>query len=89
MPSPEELGVSGNNRSEIPAVDWMAVHNQLDRLGATCFHLERMSEGRCRVTCLLPTQQRDRSHRIEAEAATEADAVRLVLARAQEWATQR
>jgi hypothetical protein len=85
MPSPEELGVPGLN----PCLDWTAVHNQLDRLGATCFHLERTPKGGYRITCLLPTNQRDRTHRIEAEASAEADAVRLVLAKAQEWAGQR
>jgi len=85
MPSPAELGVPGFNA----CLDWTAVHNQLDRLGATCFHLERTPKGGYRITCLLPTDQRDRTHRIEAEGSGEADAVRLVLAKAQEWAGQR
>jgi hypothetical protein len=70
-------------------VDWTSVHNQLDRLGATCFNLERRPEGGCRITCLLPTDQRGRSHRIEAEASSDADAVRLALAKAQDWAAGR
>ena len=86
MPSPEQLGVAGFKRADPPSIDWTAVHNQFDRLGATCFHLERTPNSGYRITCLLPTNQRDRSHRIEAEASSEAEAVRLVLAKAQEWA---
>src|SRR5437879_2091473 len=40
MPSPEELGVASAKRVDPPRIDWTAVHNQLDRLGASCFHLE-------------------------------------------------
>ena len=86
MPSPEELGVADAKRLDHSSIDWTAVHNQLDRLGANCFHLERTPKGGYRMSCLLPTNQRDRSHRIEAEASSEADAVRLTLAKAQEWA---
>jgi hypothetical protein len=89
MPSPQELGVADLKQPENPIVDWAAVHNRLDRLGATCFQLERTPQGSCRITCLLPTDQRGRTHRIEADASTEADAVRLALARAQEWVAGR
>jgi hypothetical protein len=89
MPSPEELGVAGIKRSDNPSVDWTAVHSQLNLLGATCFHLERTVTGGYRINCLLPTNHRDRTHRIEAEASSEADAVRLVLAKAQEWAIRK
>jgi hypothetical protein len=85
MPSPQELGVTDARRPENPIVDWTAVHNQLDRLGATCFHLERTREGNVRITCLLPTDQRSRSHRIEVQASSEAEAVRLVLAKTHGW----
>ena len=86
MPSPEELGVAVVPRPENLSVDWTAAHVQLDRLGATCFHLERLPKGGCRITCLLPTKQSDRTHRIEAEAASDADAIRLALAQAERWA---
>jgi hypothetical protein len=89
MPSPEELGVADAKRLENPSIDWSAVHNQLDRLGATCFHLERLPEGGCRITCLLPTNQQGRTHRIEAASSTEAEALRLTFAKAQEWARER
>jgi hypothetical protein len=89
MPAPEELGVAFAN-SAVPAkIDWAVVHQQLDRLGASCFHLERTPDGGCRITCLLATGQSGRNHRIEAEAASEADAVRVTLAKAEEWLKQR
>jgi hypothetical protein len=89
MPTPEELGVAAVKRPENATIDWGAVHEQLDRLGATCFHLERMSGGACRITCLLPTDQQGRSHCIEASASSEAEAIRLILAKAQEWKASR
>jgi hypothetical protein len=85
MPSPVELGVADAKPPENPVLDWTAVHNQLDHLGATCFQLERTPESSFRITCLLPTDQRGCSHRIEAQGPSEADAVRLALAKAQEW----
>jgi hypothetical protein len=86
MPSPEALGVTSFKRENPPSTDWTAVHTQLDRLGATCLHVERTPNGANRITCLLPTNRPDRTHRIEAEASSEAEAVRLVLAQANEWA---
>jgi hypothetical protein len=86
MPSPQELGVTDVKQKENSNIDWTAVHSQLNQLGATCFHLERAPEGDCRISCLLPTNQPGRTHRIEAEGASEADAARLALARAKEWA---
>ncbi len=88
IPSPEELGVPQTKTSEAGAIDWTAVHNQLNQLGATCFHLER-SEGGFRISCLLPTAQAGRTRRIEAEAASEAAAVQATLAKAEEWAAGR
>jgi hypothetical protein len=86
MPTPEELGVASVQRPENATIDWAAVHDRLDHLGATCFHLERMPQGACRITCLLPTDQPGRSHRIEAVASSEADAIQGILAQVQKWA---
>jgi hypothetical protein len=85
IPSPEELGIAISRSAENASTDWSEVHKRLDQLGATCFHLEK-STGGCRITCLLPTAQEGRTHRIEAEASSEADAVRATLAQAEEWA---
>jgi hypothetical protein len=51
-----------------------------------CFHLEKLTPGGYRFSCLLPTAQPGRTHRIEAEAVTETEVVRLALAKAEEWA---
>jgi hypothetical protein len=67
-------------------VDWTAVHGQLNDLGATCIHLERLAQGGCRMTCLLATADQGRTHHIDVRAGSEADAVRLALAQAQEYA---
>ncbi len=85
IPSPEALGVSSCKLADAQPVDWTAVHARLDLLGATCFHLERFAQGGCRITCLLPTSQQGLTHRIDAQAATESDAVRLTLAKAEAW----
>jgi hypothetical protein len=89
MPSPEELGVTANRPAQAVPIDWTAVHARLDQLGATCFQVERPSPGMSRITCLLPASQAGRMHRIEAQAASEADAVRLALSQIEEWAGQR
>jgi hypothetical protein len=70
-------------------IDWTAVHRRFDLLGVTCLHLEKLPQGGCRFTCLLPTVQADRSHRIETQAASEAEAVHLALQRAEDWARRR
>jgi hypothetical protein len=85
MPSPQELGVA-DAKPENSTLDWTAVHDLLDRLGATCFHLERVGASGYHLTCLLPTDQPSRTHCIEVEAPSEAEAVRLALAKVQQWA---
>ncbi|MCI0456012.1 MAG: hypothetical protein L0Z62_03410 [Gemmataceae bacterium] len=75
-------------RADTGSLDWTAVHRRLDLLGATCLHLEKLPQGGCRFTCLLPTTQPSRNHRIETQAASEAEAVRLALQKAEEWAGQ-
>jgi hypothetical protein len=89
MPSPEELGVTLAPPGETTNVDWTSIHGRLDQLGATCFHLERFGQGGCRITCLLPINQQGKNHRIEAQADNEAEAVRLTLAKAEEWTAGR
>jgi hypothetical protein len=84
MPSPEQLGVS--KARPAGSADWGAAHRRLQELGAVCFQLEKLPQGGCRCTCLLPTAQPDRNHRIEAVSDSEADAVRLALDKAEAWA---
>jgi hypothetical protein len=86
MPSPDQLGVALGKPSGSAGLDWAVVHHRLDQLGAVCFNLEKLPQGTYRFTCLLPTAQPGRTHRVEAVAASESEVVRLVLDRSEEWA---
>jgi hypothetical protein len=79
MPSPDELGVPRARAQADRGGDWGSLYRQLVDRGAICFQLERLPEGGFRCTCLLPSEQPDRTHRFEVSAGTEAEAVRLVL----------
>jgi hypothetical protein len=87
LPTPEALGVAA---AQAPAgTDWAAAMRRLDQLGATGFRLEKLSPGGWRVTCMLPTAEPGRIHRIDAQAASDGAALRLALDRAEDWARQR
>jgi hypothetical protein len=86
MPSPQELGIAAGRPAEAAAVDWALLHRRLANLGASTTRSERLAQDRFRFTCLLPTGTPDRLHRVEAEATSEAEAVRLVLDQAEAWA---
>lgn len=88
LPTPEQLGVTKPPPRD-GSIEWTDAHRRLDALGAVTFQVSKLPEGGCRFTCLLPTDQRNYNHRIEADAATEAAAVRLGLERAEAWARQR
>ena len=82
LPPPEQLGIGA---ASAPAdIDWNAIHGQLRRVGATVYRSQQTAHGYC-FTCLLPTADPSRNQRIEATAATEAEAIRLALARAEQW----
>jgi hypothetical protein len=87
LPTPEQLGVAAA-RAAGDAVDWAAVDRRLQSLGAVCFQMNRLPQDRWCITCVLPTAQPDRTHRVEAEADTKAEAVRAVLEQAEKWAAQ-
>jgi hypothetical protein len=87
MPSPEELGVVAT-RPAVAPLDPAAAYRRLEELGATCLQLEKAADG-VRVTCLLPTGQPGRAHRIDVRAAAAAEALRLTVLKAEEWAATR
>jgi len=58
-------------------------------LGVISFQLDRLNADVFQITCLLPTSEAGRTHRIEAHGATEAEAVRCALDEAQRWKSQR
>jgi len=86
MPSPEQLGVDFARPAADDSPDWTTFHRRLDRLGACSMHLDKLPAGGCRFSCLLPTGRRDRFHRVESQAATADEAVRLALDDAEKWA---
>jgi len=86
MPPPEQLGVASARPAAADSPDWAVVHHRLDLLGACSIQLDKLGRGGCRFTCLLPTGTPDRFHRVESQAATAAEAVRLALDDAEKWA---
>jgi hypothetical protein len=86
LPTPEELGVGARSAEQS---DWTPGYRRLCDLGATSFQFTRLPQGGCRVSCVLPTAQPDRNHRIDAEAATEFEAIRLAVGAAEEWVTRK
>lgn len=89
MPSPDQMGIASTWTAPTDGPDWNAARRRLERLRAVYFHVEKLDRGGFRFTCLLPTAQTGRTHRVEAVAATEAEVVRLALAKAEEWANTR
>lgn len=84
IPSPAQLGIESSPTPE--TVDWASAKNRLERLGAISLNLDRERSGEVRFTCLFATAMANKKHRVEAVAATEAEAVRLVLERSEQWA---
>jgi hypothetical protein len=72
LPPPEELGIT-LKRNDAP-LDWNALRQQLDQLGAASFQLDKHGSG-YRFACQL------RGRSVEGFGATEGDAVRTALAR--------
>jgi hypothetical protein len=84
LPSPTQLGIAR------PAgKDGADAWTRLDRLGVTCFRVDRSGAGGYRVTCVVAGTQANRDRRFEGEAASQAEAVRLVLDQAEAWAASK
>jgi hypothetical protein len=89
IPTPEQLGIARFPAPErTTTLDWSKAHQQFDRLGAVGVQREHLPMGTYRISCLLPTAAADRHHHIAVEAASEAEAVHLVLEKANDWARQ-
>ena len=82
IPTPEQLGLAPATSA---STDWNATRGRLRQLKALCYQLDRVSAGGYKFTCWLPAEQEGKSYRVEAEAAGEAEAVRLCLDRADRW----
>jgi hypothetical protein len=83
LPTPEQLGLTP---ARSPAGEAAGLDRRLQNLNAVGFRMTKVAGDRWLVVCELPTAQPDRTHRVEAEAATQAEAVRAVLDRAEQWA---
>jgi hypothetical protein len=82
IPSPAQLGLTAARPRETE-LDWKATRRRLDELGAESFHLERLSPGGFRFSCWLTIGVDGKSQRVEGQGATEAEAVRVTLDRAE------
>jgi hypothetical protein len=80
LPSPEDVGVGAAAK-----IDWNDAHTRLERLGNIGMTTGQTTDGRHRVSLVLRTSRTDSVQRIEAVASTEAEAVALALAKAEEW----
>jgi hypothetical protein len=87
LPTPEDAGVAAPRL--VLLVDWNAIRERLLQLGGTVTPPVQLPEGGFRVVFMMSTSQANCYHHIEATAATEAEAVRAALARAEEWASGR
>jgi hypothetical protein len=85
LPPPEEMGVAPTPKAVPARIDWNATRERLDRLGHIGSESIQLSDGRYRVAFVLRTNQPNRVQHIEATAATEAEAVAVALARAEQW----
>jgi len=85
IPTPEQLGVATAPVFTNENLDLTATHRQLEKLGAVCFRMDKLAGG-CQFTCLLATRQPGFTHRVEATAPSAAEAARLVLHQAEDWA---
>lgn len=95
LPAPEQLGIRGiavaqPTMASAPShgLDWNRIHERLRRLGALGFHLDRLPMDAVRVTFYLPSGEGGRTRLVEAEAASDAQAISLALERAEGWAAQ-
>ncbi len=77
MPSPEQLGLG--TKPQRASVNWDDVRLRLQRLKVTSFQLQRLPNG-YRFICALPGGP---MREVQAEAATEAEAIDQALAQAE------
>ena len=86
IPSPEQLGIAAAPpMSGASGLDWGSIRKQLYDLGAVSFRVDPLPDGGTRFVCQLATAEFGQTQNIEAEAGTEAEAVRQALAKAELW----
>jgi hypothetical protein len=85
LPSPEDAGVAVPGTAG--KVDWNATRERLQQLGGISWQLTQLTDGSFRVALVMRTTQPNCFHHIEATEATEAAAVNVAMARAEQWAS--
>jgi hypothetical protein len=89
LPAPEELGI--RTAGVVPgttgasAADWNQVRGRMAQLGVLSFRVDRLANGSYRATFFLPTGQAERTHLVEASAASEEAALAGALQQAESW----
>ena len=79
LPQPEQLGFSAKKKAA--EVNWDEVRQRLQRLKIASFHLQKLPNGKgFRFICALPGGP---GRQVQAEAATEAEAIDQALAQAE------
>lgn len=78
IPTPEELGIGSTAPAKAEPLDWSAIRRQMTDLGVVRFDVQQLGGGRVRFSCWVG----DAGRLVQADGATEADAVRQGLARA-------
>ncbi len=84
VPTPEQVNVAAAPPANT-AFDWNNAHVRLDRLGATGFHIDRLADGACCASCLVPSVQSGQRRQFEVRARTADEATLLVLDEAERW----
>jgi hypothetical protein len=82
MPAPDQIGVAARPAD---GCDWTAFHRRMQEMGILTFQMDHPTAEVYQFTCLLPTAEPGRTHRIEAHGANEGEAVRRALDEAQRW----
>jgi hypothetical protein len=86
-PTPEQLGIAVPTRTPVQ-VDWSLTRQRLQQMGALTFQLDWLPEDGRRFSITLPTAEAGKAHLIQGDGATEADAVRQALERADAFRNQ-
>jgi hypothetical protein len=92
IPSPEELGLLKTPPPSAPrangGVDWTTARDRLEKYGAVHYRLERADDG-WRFVCALPIPQKPNTqHQFEVRAASDQEAMAVLLQRVEDWRTQ-
>jgi hypothetical protein len=88
IPSPEELGLlkpAPVQSAATSTMEWTTARDRLEKYGAAHYRLERVDEG-WRFVCALPHPQKPSAqHQFEVRAASDQEAMAVLLQRVEDW----